>query len=137
MRWPRRGVTDAASFTPFYWNQQLATAGILLVLTSGAGLGGALLYGLARPRGAESAASAGKNASPAWGALRRSGAISATYEPGSCSADANRGSHPRMSTRIPPDTAGRTRRQRVRRSPNTSTARIWHEAGPRAVIRPG
>jgi hypothetical protein len=61
------GVTDAASFTPFYWNQQFATAGILLVLTSGAGLGGALLYGLARPRGAEAEAtgSASEKASPA------------------------------------------------------------------------
>jgi hypothetical protein len=60
-----QGVTDDASFTAYYWNQQLATAGLLLVLTSGAGLGGALLYGLARPRSAPAAAGAGKEARPA------------------------------------------------------------------------
>ena len=65
MRWLPKGSPTPRRSRPFYWNQQLATAGILLVLTSGAGLGGALLYGLARPRGAEAVASAGKNASPA------------------------------------------------------------------------
>ena len=50
-----QGVTDDATFTSFYWSQQFATAGILLLLTSGAGLGGALLYGLARPRPAPAA----------------------------------------------------------------------------------
>jgi hypothetical protein len=60
-----QGATDDASFTAYYWNQQLATAGLLLVLTSGAGLGGALLYGLARPRSAPAAAGAGKEARPA------------------------------------------------------------------------
>jgi hypothetical protein len=59
-----QGVTDDASFTAFYWNQQLATAGLLLVLTSAAGVGGALLYGVARPRPAV-AAGAGKEARPA------------------------------------------------------------------------
>jgi hypothetical protein len=60
-----QGVTDDASFTAFYWNQQLATAGLLVVLTSGAGLGGALLYGVARPRPAAATAGAGKEARPA------------------------------------------------------------------------
>jgi hypothetical protein len=60
-----QGVTNDASFTAFYWNQQLATAGLLLVLTGAAGVGGALLYGVARPRPAAAAAGAGKEARPA------------------------------------------------------------------------
>jgi hypothetical protein len=60
-----QGVTDDASFTSFYWNQQLATAGLLLVLTSAAGLGGGLLYGAARPRSAPATTGAGKEARPA------------------------------------------------------------------------
>ena len=61
-----QGVTDDATFTSFYWNQQFATAGLLLLLTTGAGLGGAALYGLARPRSAETAvAGPGKDATPA------------------------------------------------------------------------
>jgi hypothetical protein len=50
------GVTDARSFTGFYWNQQFATAGLLLGLTTAAGLGGGLLYAASnRPRRAENA----------------------------------------------------------------------------------
>ena len=60
-----QGVTDDASFTAFYWNQQLATAGLLVMLTTGAGLGGALLFGLARPRSAPATAGAGNEAHPA------------------------------------------------------------------------
>jgi hypothetical protein len=61
-----QSVTDDATFTSFYWNQQFATAGLLLLLTTGAGLGGAALYGLARPRSAETAvAGPGKDATPA------------------------------------------------------------------------
>jgi hypothetical protein len=61
-----QGVTDDASFTSFYWNQQFATAGLLVILTSGAGLGGALLYGLARPRAAGAqVAGPGKDATTA------------------------------------------------------------------------
>jgi hypothetical protein len=60
-----QGVTDDKSFSAFYWNQQLATAGLLVLLTSGAGLGGALLFGLARPRPAPATAGAGKEARPA------------------------------------------------------------------------
>jgi hypothetical protein len=44
------GVTDAASFTSFYWSQQLATAGLLFAVTAAGGLGGALLYGVFRPK---------------------------------------------------------------------------------------
>ena len=40
------GVTDAASFSAFYWRDQLATAGLLLTLTAIGGLGGAALYGM-------------------------------------------------------------------------------------------
>jgi hypothetical protein len=46
------GVTDAATFSAFYWGQQMSTAGLLLVLTTAGGVGGALAYGLTRPRGA-------------------------------------------------------------------------------------
>jgi hypothetical protein len=61
-----QGVSDDATFTSFYWNQQFATAGLLLLLTTVAGLGGAALYGLARPRSAEAAvAGPGKDATPA------------------------------------------------------------------------
>ena len=44
------GVTDVASFTSFYWSQQVQAAGLILVLTSVGGLGGAVAYGLTRPR---------------------------------------------------------------------------------------
>ena len=44
------GVTDASSFTRFYWNQQLTTAGLLLSISSVGGLAGGLLYGIFRPR---------------------------------------------------------------------------------------
>lgn len=44
------GVTDASSFTSFYWREQLSNAGIVLGLTVLGGLGGAALYGLARPK---------------------------------------------------------------------------------------
>jgi hypothetical protein len=44
------GVTDAGSFTRFYWAEQLATAGLLVGLTTAGGLGGAALYGVFRPR---------------------------------------------------------------------------------------
>jgi hypothetical protein len=44
------GVTDAASFGALYWSQQFTVAGTLLVATTAAGLGGALLYGATRPK---------------------------------------------------------------------------------------
>ncbi len=43
------GVTDAASFSTFYWSQQWGTAGLLIELTTGFGLAGGLIYGLTRP----------------------------------------------------------------------------------------
>jgi hypothetical protein len=49
------GITDVASFTSFYWSQQLSTAGILLAVTAGGGLGGAILFGLAGPRRSQTA----------------------------------------------------------------------------------
>jgi len=44
------GVTDAASFTSFYWGDQLSTGTIVFGLTVLGGLGGAALYGVARPK---------------------------------------------------------------------------------------
>ena len=44
------GATDPASFGALYWSQQFTVAGTLLVATTAAGLGGALIYGLARPK---------------------------------------------------------------------------------------
>jgi hypothetical protein len=44
------GVTDAASFSRFYWTQQLGTAGLLFAVTTAGGLGGAVLYGVFRPK---------------------------------------------------------------------------------------
>jgi hypothetical protein len=44
------GVTDVASFTSAYWQQQFTVAGTLLVATTAAGLGGAAIYGFARSK---------------------------------------------------------------------------------------
>ncbi len=44
------GVTDAASFTGFYWEQQFTVAAMIVAITSVGGLGGALAYGLTKPR---------------------------------------------------------------------------------------
>jgi len=44
------GVTDAASFASFYWAQQWSTAGLLILLTSAAGLAGGAIYGVTRPK---------------------------------------------------------------------------------------
>jgi hypothetical protein len=44
------GVTDTASFTAFYWTQQFTVAGLLVAVTTAGGVGGALLYGVFRPR---------------------------------------------------------------------------------------
>ena len=45
------GVTDATSFASFYWSQQFATVLTVAVLTIGGAAGGAVIYGLARPKG--------------------------------------------------------------------------------------
>jgi hypothetical protein len=44
------GVTDAASFTGYYWTQQFQTAGTLVVLTTAGALVGGLAYGFTRPK---------------------------------------------------------------------------------------
>jgi hypothetical protein len=44
------GITDAASFTRFYWQEQFSTAGTIILLTTLGGLGGAALYGVFRPK---------------------------------------------------------------------------------------
>lgn len=44
------GVTDAATFSAYYWAQQWSTAGLLVGLATIAGLAGGALYGITRPR---------------------------------------------------------------------------------------
>ena len=44
------GVTDAASFSAFYWQQQLTNAWMLLGLATAGGLVGGILYGISAPR---------------------------------------------------------------------------------------
>ena len=44
------GATDPAAFTGLYWAQQMTVAGALLLTTTAAGLGGAVIYGVARPK---------------------------------------------------------------------------------------
>jgi hypothetical protein len=46
----RIGVTNAATFSEFYWNQQLSTAGLLIAVTTVAGGVGGIAYALTRPR---------------------------------------------------------------------------------------
>jgi hypothetical protein len=52
------GITDAPTFTTFYWGQQAASTGTVLVLTLVGGLGGGVLYGVFRPKGASPARTA-------------------------------------------------------------------------------
>ena len=44
------GVTDVESFTSFYWSQQAQAAGLILVLTTIGSAGGAVIYGVTRPK---------------------------------------------------------------------------------------
>lgn len=44
------GITDAATFSRFYWAQQWETAGLLIAAATGFGLLGGTLYGVTRPR---------------------------------------------------------------------------------------
>jgi hypothetical protein len=53
------GINDAATFSGFYWSQQWTTAGLLLVLASGSGVAGGLVYGVTRPRPDRTVASTG------------------------------------------------------------------------------
>ena len=57
-------MTDAASFTAFYWAQQFTTAGLLIVVTTLGGLGGAAAYG-AHPRTTAAPAPAGPSTTAA------------------------------------------------------------------------
>lgn len=50
------GVVDGATFTGFYWGEQLSTAGTIVLLTVLGGAGGAALYGLSRPKPREAGA---------------------------------------------------------------------------------
>ncbi len=45
------GVVDADSFGALYWSQQSSVALTLFLVTTAGGLGGAVLYGLTRPKG--------------------------------------------------------------------------------------
>jgi hypothetical protein len=49
------GISDAGTFTTFYWTQQAASSGTVLMLTLVGGIGGGLLYGLFRPKGPSTA----------------------------------------------------------------------------------
>jgi hypothetical protein len=44
------GAIDVDSFTAFYWGQQASAAGLIVLLTTAGGLGGAALYGVFRPK---------------------------------------------------------------------------------------
>jgi hypothetical protein len=44
------GAVDGDSFGALYWNQQFVVAGALLMATTAGGLGGAVAYGLLRPK---------------------------------------------------------------------------------------
>lgn len=44
------GVIDADTFGASYWNLQFSVAGALVLVTTAGGLGGAVLYGLFRPK---------------------------------------------------------------------------------------
>lgn len=44
------GVTDASSFSTYYWAQQWSTATLLIILATGFGLAGGVVYGATRPR---------------------------------------------------------------------------------------
>ena len=50
---------NADDFSAFYWREQLGTAGTVFVLGLLGGLGGAAIYGIARPKAAAPAAAAG------------------------------------------------------------------------------
>jgi hypothetical protein len=51
------GVTDSDSFGRLYWEQQVWTAGLLVVLSTAGGLGGAAMYAFTNRRRPDSAAS--------------------------------------------------------------------------------
>ena len=44
------GVTDAASFSTYFWAQQWTTAALLIELSTGFGVAGGAIYGVTRPK---------------------------------------------------------------------------------------
>ncbi|HEX2755505.1 MAG TPA: hypothetical protein VHM48_08580 [Candidatus Limnocylindrales bacterium] len=52
------GITDASTFTGFYWAQQASSTGTVLVMTLLGGFGGGVLYGTFRPKPARTKSSA-------------------------------------------------------------------------------
>ena len=44
------GISGVSSFTSLYWNQQFSVAGTLVLATTAGGLGGAIVYGVLRPK---------------------------------------------------------------------------------------
>jgi len=54
------GIMNVDDFTAFYWREQLGTAGTVFVLGILGGLGGAAIYGIARPKAAPPAPIAGR-----------------------------------------------------------------------------
>jgi hypothetical protein len=54
------GIANVDDFTAFYWREQLGTAGTVFVLGVLGGLGGAAIYGIARPKAATPAPIAGR-----------------------------------------------------------------------------
>lgn len=53
------GITTVEEFTAFYWSEQLGTASTVFVLGLLGGLGGAAIYGIARPRPWRASAASG------------------------------------------------------------------------------
>jgi len=53
------GITDVASFTAFYWREQLGTTGTVTILCCAGGVFGAAMYGFARPKAQRPAAAPG------------------------------------------------------------------------------
>ena len=58
------GITDVATFTTFYWSQQLSNAGLTFLLSVGGALGGGVMFGLANRRKPEDEAMPGAAPAP-------------------------------------------------------------------------
>ena len=50
------GITDVATFSRFYWTEQLSVSGLMIVLSVGGALGGGLMYGVTNRHRPEEAA---------------------------------------------------------------------------------
>ena len=53
------GITDVATFSSFYWGQQLSSAGLTILLATGGALGGAFVFGVSNRRKPEETAAGG------------------------------------------------------------------------------